>query len=75
MPDLQMTTDGGVEIKLKLTKDQFESWKKCSDEKNWSMEFYITDCVEGAQLRSEMLKYLDDRSKDKPWWKKRYYLM
>jgi len=73
MPDFQMTTDGGVEVTIRVTKEQFESWRDRAEEKNWSLKFYITDCVEGAQLRSDMIKYLDDRAKDKPWWKRRYY--
>lgn len=61
------------EIYLRLTDAQFEDWKGYANNQNQSLEDYITNSVEGQVLRSQIMKYLDEQSKRKPWWKKRAY--
>ena len=63
------------EIYLRLTNTQFEEWKEYANNQNQSLEDYIIDSVDGQVLRSQIVKYLDDQSRQKPWWKKKFYTL
>lgn len=63
------------EIYLRLTEAQFEDWSGMAKLENQSLENYIKNSVEGQVLKTEMLKYFDKHSKNKPWWEKRFYTL
>lgn len=63
------------EIYLRLTEAQFEEWKGYAKNQNQSLENYIIDSVDGQVLRSQIVKYLDDQAKRKPWWQRRFYTL
>ena len=63
------------EIYLRLTEAQFEEWREYANNKNQSLENYITNSVEGQVLKTQIIGYLDQQSKKIPWWKKRFYTL
>ena len=65
----------GLVAALQLTDEQFKEWCEKAKEKDVSLELFIVDSVEGSITRSEIIKYLENQSKKKPWWKKRTYIL
>ena len=63
------------EIKLRLTKEEILEWSSYAKEENKSLDKYIKDSVEGQVLKSQILKYLGEQAKNKPWWEKRFYTL
>ena len=61
------------EVTLRITQEQFDEWSSNAKDKNKSLDQYIKDSIEGQVLKSQILKYLNNQAKNKPWWEKRSY--
>lgn len=61
------------EIYLRITEAQLEEWKSYANKKNQSLEDYIINSVDGQVLRTQIVKYLDEQARRKPWWKRRFH--
>jgi hypothetical protein len=63
----------GLVAALQLTDEQLKEWCEKAKERDMSLELFIIDSVEGGITRSEIIKYLDNQPKKKPWKEKRIY--
>ena len=62
------------QVTVNISDDQLREWEQRSKEKgHTSLNYFIIDCVEGHITRNEIIKYLEERAKEVPWWKKRQY--